>query len=219
MKKTIQLLFVLCVLCLFSQKSTAQHQISIQSSAFDYFFDRIPINALNSKASRCLQYQFQKPSQRLITAQLNTFINHRDWKYIPTNSDIYATRRIIETNVTFSKQINLAKHFNWTYGAGASLRTQKFNTDTVEINDYPFYHNFYQGQHLQLGVKGQTSLTYTPFKWITLITQMNLCAYAISTPLSQNFNDEILNDFKNSQRFNFPSRFHFSLTFGVGINF
>lgn len=43
--------------------------------------------------------------------------------------------------------------------------------------------------------------------------------YLLKKAIFRNNNSDFINDFGLKQRFNFPSRFHSSLTFGVGINF
>jgi hypothetical protein len=43
--------------------------------------------------------------------------------------------------------------------------------------------------------------------------------YLLKKAIFRNNNTDFIKDFGLNQRFNFPSRFHSSLTFGVGINF
>ena len=98
-------------------------------------------------------------------------------------------------------------------------RIDFFAIDTVPLPyDYQLT-NIYQSNQLQLGVKGQTALTYTPLKWLTLYSQFNFSGYLVSRAIQMNYNNDFVSDFGISQRPNFPSRLHSSLTFGVGINF
>jgi hypothetical protein len=219
MKTTIKRYIALCAVSLFIQKSSAQHQISIQTGAFNYFFDNVPLQTDNDQLSLGLQYQYQQASSRLITAQVNIFGNYREWSTATPDLNVIDSRTIGELNVTFSRQRKLAKNFGWNYGLGPTLRNQYFIIDTFNVNANPLNLNFYQSHHLQLGLRGQTSLSYTPFKWLTLYTQLNFSSFLLSKKIYNNTNNDFIQDFGLNQRFNFPSRFHSSLTFGVGINF
>lgn len=223
MKTTLKLLITICAVSLFTQKIKAQHQISLQTSAINYYFDYTPLNKMKadgySPFSLGLQYQYQKPSHTLISAQINVLFDANKWNIESDNFQCVNYRRIKESNVIVSKQKQIYKNVNWTYGIGPTLRIDFFAIDTVPLPyDYQLT-NIYQSNQLQLGVKGQTALTYTPLKWLTLYSQFNFSGYLVSRAIQMNYNNDFVSDFDISQRPNFPSRLHSSLTFGVGINF
>ena len=223
MKTTFNLFLAICALTLFTVKAKAQHQIGIQSGAFHYFFDNVPVKTINDGGfknfSHGLQYQYEQTSQRLITAQVNIFGNYREWSTATPNLNVIDSRTINEINVTFSRQKKLAKHFDWNYGLGPTLRRQYFVIDTFNVNSNPLNLNFYQSNQLQFGLKSQATVTYTPLKWLTLYSQLNLSGYMISRNLAGNYNNEFTSDFGSKKQMNYPSRFYLHLNFGVGINF
>lgn len=219
MKTTIKRYIALCAVSLFIQKSNAQHQIAIQTGAFNYFFDNAPLQTDNSQLSLGLQYQYEQASRRLITAQVHIFGNYREWSTATPNLNVIDSRTIGELNVTISKQKKFAKNFGWNYGLGPTLRNQFFTIDTFNVNTNPLILNFYQSHHLQFGLKGQTSFTYTPFKWLTLYSQLSLSGYLVSRRLYGNYNNDFTYDFSPIKHVNYPSRLHCSLTFGLGFNF
>ena len=161
-----------------------------------------------------LQYQFQKPNNKLIAAQIN-FIRDRHYWNIesPGNLD-FSNRSIQEMNVTFSNQTELSKKVNWTFGAGPTVRNQYLFTNTIDSSPLSYISN-----SIQFGLKGQTSLTYTPIKWLTIYGQVNLSGYLISKPINRYYNYDFTTDFGFKKPSFLPSRLHSSLTFGVGINF
>jgi len=222
MKTTFKLLLTLCTISFVANKSNAQHQISIQPGAFNHFFDNSPIKSSKIPGFRNysygVQYQYQKPNNKLICAQFNLIRESNRWENAALNLMCGNYRKIKEANVTFSRQKQLMNKVNWTYGAGPTLRNVFYVNDTID-DTFPTQLNFYQSHHLQLGLRGQTSLSYTPFKWLTLYSQLNFSSYLLSTKIYNNTNNDFIQDFGLNQRFNFPSRFHSSLTFGVGINF
>jgi hypothetical protein len=222
MKTTIKRYIALCAVSLFIQKSIAQHQISIQTGAFNYFFDNVPLQTDNDQLSLGLQYQYQKSSQKLIATQFNIFLDANQWGNEAMNEEYRNYRRMQELNVVFSNQNQLYKKLIWTYGVGPTLRKEWFALDTLAVpitNPLPYDIHIYQSHQLQLGMKGQISITYTPFKWLTMYSQLQLSGYLLSRQIGANYNNQLISDFGFQQRINFPSRFHSSLTFGVGINF
>ena len=219
MKTKFNLLLALFTISLVFSKSHAQHQISIQTGALNYYFDKVPFgwNATSSYIPNYalgLQYQFQKPNNKLIAAQIN-FIRDRHYWNIesPGNLD-FSNRSIQEMNVTFSNQKELSKKVNWTYGAGPTVRNQYLFTNTIDSSPLSYISN-----SIQFGLKGQTSLTYTPIKWLTIYGQINLSGYLISKPINRYYNSDFISDFGYKKPNFLPSRLHSSLTFGVGINF
>jgi hypothetical protein len=222
MKTIFHLLLSLCTISFFAHQSNAQHQISFQPAAFNYFFDNSPMKSSQIPGFRNynygVQYQYQKPNNKLISAQFNLIRESNRWDIADLNLMCGNFRRIKEVNVTFSRQKQLLNKVNWTYGAGPTLRNVYYVTDTIDAA-FPVEFNLYQSHHLQLGLKGQTSLSYTPFKWLTLYSQLNFSGYLLSRKIYINSNNDFIQDFGPKQRFNFPSRIHSSLTFGVGINF
>jgi hypothetical protein len=223
MKTTFKLFLAICAVSLCTITAKAQHQISVQSGALHYFFDNVPLKTINDgglkNLSLGLQYQYKQASQRLITAQVNIFGNYREWATETPDINVIDSRTINELNVTFSRQKKLTKHFDCNYGLGPTLRRQYFVIDTFNVNADPLNLNFYQSNQLQFGLKGQATATYTPIKWLTLYSQLNLSGYIISRNLVGNYNTEFTSDFGTKKNMNYPSRLSTSLTCGLGFNF
>jgi hypothetical protein len=225
MKTKFNLLLALFTISLVFSKSHAQHQISIQTSASNYFFDPVPLNFNIKKTnpgfwnySIGLQYQFQKPSKNLITTQLNYLTYKDSWGKEPSRFYI-SSREIIESNVIFSKQKQLHDKVNWTYGFGPTTRIQIFYLDSVNMITGTGNNYLFDSHDFQLGIKGQTALTYTPVKWLTIYGQLNFSGYLLNFPMVDSFSEQIITDFGYKKPSFLPSRLHSSLTFGVGINF
>lgn len=223
MKTKLHFLLVFCAICLSESKSYAQHQISIQPVAFNYFFDNSPIrtNLFVYTPSRAygLQYQFQKPNKKLISAQYNIIEEENDWYDDPSNLLCSRHRTIKEVNVVFSNQKQLFNKVIWTYGAGPTVRSHNYIYTTWDGIIQPMNVAFYESNQLQLGVKGLTAINYNPFKWLTLFSQLNFSGYLLGKQIFRNNNTDFINDFGGNKTFNFPSRFYSSLSFGFGINF
>jgi hypothetical protein len=223
MKTKFNLLLALFTICLFESKSYAQHQISIQPVAFSFFFDSSPIrtNLFVYTPSRAygLQYQYQKPNNKLISAQYNIIEEFNEWYDESSNLQCTRRRTIKEVNVVFSSQKQLINKVYWTYGAGPTVRSHNYIFTTWDGIIQPMNVAEYQSNQLQLGAKGLTAINYTPFKWITLYSQLNFSGYLLGKPIFRNNNTDFINDFVGNKPFNFPSRLYSSLTFGVGINF
>lgn len=224
MKTILQHLLSICAISLLAIKTNAQHQIGVQSSAFYYFFDKTPIqtDAADgfSKFSYGLQYQYQKSSKKLISAQYNHLLDANDWSNDALTEKYRNYRNMQELNVVFSNQNQLHHKLNWTYGVGPTLRKEWFALDTMAVpvtNSIPY--NIYSSNQLQLGLKGQLSLIYTPIKWLSIYSQFQFSGYLLNRQINENYNDQLISDFGFKQHINFPSRFYSSLTFGVGINF
>lgn len=224
MKTTLQHFLSVCAISLLAFKANAQHQIGVQSGAFYYFFDKTPLktDAADgfSKFSYGLQYQYQKSSEKLFSAQYNYLYDANQWGNDALTEKYRNYRRMHELNVVFSNQNQLHHKLNWTYGVGPTLRKEWFALDTMAVpvtNSMPF--DIYSSNQLQLGLKGQLSLIYTPIKWLSIYSQFQLSGYLLSHQYNINYNDQLISDFGFKQRINFPSRFYSSLTFGVGINF
>lgn len=226
MKTKLNLILALFAICAVFSSSHAQHQISVQPYAFNYFFDNSPLlstgisgYAKTPNYAYGIQYQFQKSNQRLISAQFNLIRELNRWDIEGTTLTYGNYRRVQEVNVTFSGQKPICKKVNWTFGAGPTVRNIYYINDTLDHITFPQITRFYISQYLQLGVKGQTSINYTPFKWLTLYSQLNFSGYMLSREGFYNSSIDFINDFVGKKRFNFPSRFYSSLTIGVGINF
>lgn len=219
MKTKFNLLLALFTISLVFSKSHAQHQISIQTGALNYYFDKVPFgrSATSSDLPNFalgLQYQYQKPNNKLIAAQINFIRDRHYWNIESPEKLRFSNRSIREINVTSSKQIKLSKKVNWTYGAGPTVRNQYLFSYNIDPNN-----PYYTSNNIQFGLKGQTALTYTPIKWLTIYGQINLSGYLISKPINRYYNSDFISDFGYKKPSFLPSRLHSSLTFGVGINF
>lgn len=224
MKTTFNFFLTICALTLLRVNVKAQHQIGIQSGAFYYFFDKTPIktDAADgfSKFSYGLQYQYQKSSNKLISAQFNHLLDANDWSNDAVTEKYRNYRNMKELNVVFSNQNQLYNKLNWTYGVGPTLRLEWFALDTLELpitNSTPY--NIYASNQLQLGLKGQIAISYTPINWLTIYSQLQFSGYLLNRQINENYNNEAIIDFGYKQRINFPNRFYSSLTFGLGFNF
>jgi hypothetical protein len=155
----------------------------------------------------------------LISAQYNIIEEFNEWYDESSNLQCTRRRTIKEVNVVFSSQKQLINKVYWTYGAGPTVRSHNYIFTTWDGIIQPMNVAEYQSNQLQLGAKGLTAINYTPFKWITLYSQLNFSGYLLGKPIFRNNNTDFINDFVGNKPFNFPSRFYSSLTFGVGINF
>ena len=226
MKIKVKVVFVVWAIGLVTFTVKAQHQISFQPVALNYFFDNSPFlsSGISGYANTPnyaygVQYQYQKPNTKLIAAQFNLIREWNRWEIEGTNLTYGNSRRVKEANVVFSRQKQICNKVNWTYGAGPTVRNIYYVNDTLDDTIFPLIIKFYQSHDLQLGAKGQTSITYTPFKWLTIYGQLNFSGYLLNFPMVASFSEQIITDFGYKKPSFLPSRLHSSLTFGVGINF
>lgn len=226
LKIKVKVVFVVWAIGLVTFTVKAQHQISFQPVALNYFFDNSPFlsSGISGYANTPnyaygVQYQYQKPNTKLIAAQFNLIREWNRWEIEGTNLTYGNSRRVKEANVVFSRQKQICNKVNWTYGAGPTVRNIYYVNDTLDDTIFPLIIKFYQSHDLQLGAKGQTSITYTPFKWLTIYGQLNFSGYLLNFPMVASFSEQIITDFGFKKPSFLPSRLHSSLTFGVGINF
>lgn len=221
------ILFFLVGLKLQAQ-SELNNRLSFQTGLFHYFFDDSRLmntgqytwqkpSIFNSSFS--VNYQHQMPTKRLVNFEIMQYRNGS--VYPTTNPDQikidYRSNR--EINVCFLTPKMLHQKINLCYGAGPSMRFSSFYQDTVSISQGWINNMAEEYTRFCLGANGRISLEYSPIKWVTLFTQMQLSAYVYARSASySSFKIEFSPYFK-PEKFNNPSRFDLSLRFGIGINF
>jgi hypothetical protein len=221
------ILFLIVGLKLHAQ-SELNNRLSFQTGLFHYFFDESRLmntgqytwykpSIFNSSFS--VNYQYQMPTKRLVNFEIMQYRN--GYVYPTTNPDLFRVdyRSNREINVCFLTPKILHQKINLCYGFGPSMRFSSFYQDTISINQGWVNSLPDQYSRFYIGANGRISLEYSPIKWVTLFTQMQLSTYVYSRSASySSFKIEFSPYFK-PEKFYFPSRFDLSLRFGIGINF
>jgi hypothetical protein len=214
------ILFLLVGLKLQAQ-SPYNNRLSFQTGLFHYFFDdsrlmntgkyqwlKLPASkpsAFNSSFS--VNYQYQLPTKRLVNFEISNY--KKGYVYPTSDPDLFKVkfRSNRDLNVCFLTAKTLQPKLNLCYGAGPSMRFSFYYQDTASISQ------------ASLGANSRISLEYSPVKWLTLFTQMQLAAFVYVRNASFYSNKLLFDPYFKPAQFNVPSRFDLSLRFGAGINF
>jgi hypothetical protein len=220
------ILFLLVGLKLEAQ-SSLKNRISFQTAPFHYSFDesRImntgtlkypPNSAFN--ASFGAAYQHQLPTNRWMSFELMRY--QASYIYPTPQPTIFRTvhRQNIDLNACFLTPKAINPKLNLLYGAGPSIRFATYESDAIALNPETFYWISMTYNNFNIGANGRLSLEYSPVKWVTLFTQLQMAAYVYARNLRFTNKFEVEPYFKPT-KFNVPSRFDLSLRFGLGINF
>ncbi|MEY5001051.1 MAG: hypothetical protein RLZZ211_1087 [Bacteroidota bacterium] len=117
----------------------------------------------------------------------------------------------------FLKTIPVSKAVSFQYGLGPTLRWAYYDySPPVSI---PSCLGPDAINSLDIGANVRAEIAYTPVKWLTVFSQVNLVgfAYRFQSPFEADLQYLLLNS--RPLQLNFPSRFDLSLRVGVGINF
>jgi hypothetical protein len=117
----------------------------------------------------------------------------------------------------FLKTIPVSKAVSFQYGLGPTARLAYYVYYPPEAIPSCFGPDAINS--LDIGANVRAEIAYTPVKWLTVFSQVNLVglAYRFQSPFEADLKHLLLNS--RPLQLNFPSRFDLSLRFGVGINF
>lgn len=210
-------------------QSQYNNRLSFQTGLFHYFFDDSRLmntgkyqyglkpSAFNSSFS--VNYQHQLPTKRLFNFEISQYRN--GYLYPTSDPDLvkanYRSNR--DLNVCFLTTKALQPKLNLCYGAGPSMRFSFYYQDTISISQGWVDNISNEINQFCLGANGRISLEYSPMKWLTLFTQIQMSAYVYVRNVSFYSNKLQFDPYFKPTQFNAPSRFDLSLRFGAGINF
>lgn len=231
----MKLLSFLLFLFLLKQNTIAQlNSLRFQSGLVHCFFDGTPlINGYpkNYHESQLLYKSFGLEYQRILKNQIRlqadlSYFVHMYRFYdkmivingVSDSSFIDIHRVFADLQFSFLRNKSLNKTLAFQYGIGPTLRIGSYLYDSQDINTVP--NTEYPGMScLDIGMNSKAELAYTPVKWLTLFSQVNLAGmlFRVGSPF-----DPTPSPLKLSSKplqMSFPSRFDLSLRVGVGINF
>lgn len=221
------ILFLLFGLKLYAQ-GQYNNRISFQTGLFHYFFDDSRLMNIGKytwnkpsifNSSFSVNYQHQLPTKRYVNFEI---MNYRNGYAYPTSDPDLVRgdyRSIAELNVCFLTPKSLKPKLNFCYGAGPSMRLSFYYQDTISISQGFIDNISNEFNQFSMGANGRMSLEYSPMKWVTLFTQIQLAAYVYVRNVSVYTNKIQFEPYFKPTQFNVPSRFDLSLRFGLGINF
>lgn len=211
---------------LFAQNN---NRLSIQTGLFHCFFDKTPLlntNYLN-KADKpfnglfynSLGIQYQRKINSLSSIGIEySYFYESYWSVYPNLiKNIVPERQINTFNITYSRFIQLVPKLNFTFGGGTSFR---FGSEYVVVNyhyfqNYGFYEPNVEVRLVRdVGVNIRTGIEYSPLKWLTLYTKINLIGFVY---MNDHGRIERIRKFYNYKKY--PSHFDLSWRFGIGFNF
>lgn len=208
-------------------QGSLKNRISFQTGPFHYFFDesrvmntgtlKYPPNGVFN-ASFGAAYQHQLPTNRWMSFELMRY--QASYIYATPQPAIFRTvhRQNIDINACFLTPRPLHPKLNVLYGGGPSIRFANYESDAIATNPETLYWISMTYNNINIGANGRLSLEYTPVKWVTLFTQLQMAAYVYARNIRFTNKFEVEPYFKPT-KFNLPSRFDLSLRFGIGINF
>lgn len=212
MKHSIILFFSLSV----SLQTFAQdNRISIQTGTLHCFFDGSNVKTQNTSFG--VQYQGRTKRQHNYSLEFMHYYHPFENSY---NSGLYLSGNLrnADLNMTFLGSRSIGENFQFSFGAGPSMRMSYYELDSIVIPFNLVDGDYYYAIQLKGGINGRIGLEYQPVKWLTIYSHVNLCHYFMVQKVL--FDNPTLFDQGNKlQARTFPSRFDLSLRFGVGINF
>lgn len=231
----MKLLTLALFLLLLKQNPFAQlNSLRFQSGLVHCFFDGTPLingypkNYHESQllyTSFGLEYQRNLKNQIRLQADLSYFVHmYRFYdKTIVINgvsdSNFIDIQRVFaDLQFSFLRNKSLNKTLAFQYGIGPTLRIGSYLYDSDVINTVP--NTVDPGMScLDIGMNSKAELAYTPVKWLTLFSQVNLAGmlFRVGSPFGPTPSPIKLST--KPLQMNFPSRFDLSLRVGVGINF
>lgn len=225
----------LLFLFLLKQNTIAQlNSLRFQSGLVHCFFDGTPlINGYpkNYHESQLLYKSFGLEYQRILKNQIRlqadlSYFVHMYRFYdkmivingVSDSSFIDIQRVFADLQFSFLRNKSLNKNLAFQYGIGPTLRIGSYLYDSEDINTVPNTKD--PGMScLDIGMNSKAELAYTPVKWLTLFSQVNLAGmlFRVGSPFGPTPSPLKLSS--KPLQMNFPSRFDLSLRVGVGINF
>lgn len=222
-------------LIILKQNPLAQlNSLRFQSGLVHCFFDGTPlINGYpkNYHESQLLYKSFGIEYQRILKNQIRlqadlSYFVHMYKFYdktilingVPDSTFIEMQRVFADLQFSFLRNKSLNKTLAFQYGIGPTLRIGSYLYRPEDVVEVP--NTNYSGMScIDIGMNTKAELAYTPVKWFTLFSQVNLAGmlFRVGSPFGPT--PSPLNLSTKPLQMNFPSRFDLSLRFGVGINF
>jgi hypothetical protein len=231
----MKLLSLTLFLILLKQNPLAQlNSLRMQSGLVHCFFDGTPlINGYpkNYQESQLLYKSFGIEYQRILKnqirlqADLSYFVHSYELldrtiliNGVPDSIFNEIQRVFADLQFSFLKNKSLNKTLAFQYGVGPALRIGSYlyrSDDAVEVpnTNYPGMSCF------DIGMNTKAELAYTPVKWFSLFSQVNLAGmlFRVGSPFGPTPSPIKLST--KPLQMNFPSRFDLSFRVGVGFNF
>lgn len=131
-------------------------------------------------------------------------------------------KRLAKWNITYSRNWQLSKQFEFTAGAGINYQ---WGFEGFRLSSPPYPDDFvdkyyYWGYRKDLGLNARVGIDYSPIKQLTLYTHIDFLGAVFLE--SRDRYDEIDTYTFMNEKFgvtNLPSRYDLSLNFGIGFNF
>ena len=231
----MKLLSLALFLLLLKQNPLAQlNSLRFQSGLVHCFFDGTPlINGYpkNYSESQLLYKSFGIEYQRILEnqirlqADLSYFVH--SYKLldrtilingVPDSIFNEIQRVFADLQFSFLRNKSLNKTLAFQYGIGPNLRIGSYNYKSDD--GVPVPNVLYSlGTFFDIGMNTKAELAYTPVKWFTLFSQVNLAGmlFRVGSPFGPTPSPIKLST--KPLQMNFPSRFDLSFRVGVGINF
>lgn len=211
---------------IFSQKN----RISIYTGLFHEYFDGSPMLNTNyhSEGSGFLADRFYNSygieyirklnSKSQISIEVSGIA--RGWRYMYPNytTNVVSGRKFFTVNTTYERWLQISDKFNFTYGGGINYRR---GSESVVVSYYIFnannglsHSNAVSRMLNDIGLNIRTGIEYTPLKWLTLYTKLNLIGFVYFD------HRETIDQLQNVYGYeDYPNWFDLSWRFGVGFNF
>lgn len=235
---TFSLLLFLIQSTSFAQRNSFRYQTGLAHC----FFDGTPIvNSANKVIfgesqylNRSNGFQYQRILDNRTRLQIdilsyNHFYRTYNFENLPALPDsilfpmlTFTERKYVDFQFCFLRHKPINKILAFQYGIGASFRFATYRYApplTVESGPGPvFSDNAYSINPFDIGANVRGEITYTPFKWLTFFSQVNLVGmfFRFEDPFYPT--NVSLRPASKPLQMNFPSRFDLSLRFGVGFN-
>ena len=232
------LLLLLVQSTTFAQRNSFRYQTGLAHC----FFDGTPIvNSANKVIfgesqylNRSNGFQYQRILDNSSRLQIdilsyNHFYRTYNFENLPALPDsilfpmlTFTARKYVDYQFCFLRHKPINKTLAFQYGIGPAFRyaTYKYAPPlTVEPGPGPVVSNYTSSIYpFDIGANVRGEMTYTPVKWLTFFTQVNLVGLFFRFENPFFLTTVPLIPASKPLQMNFPSRFDLSLRFGVGIN-
>lgn len=231
MKKLFLIILVLGAIAPNTTLCQSNNSIMLQSGLFHNFFDGSPM--MNTKYANeelgVFNGQLYNSVGLLYARRLNSknsisfgylYYSEYYWNVYPNLLKNVVTKRNYNTfNVTYERNLFFNQSFSLTYGSGINYRN---GSESVVVN-YGYipslnsYESLLEVREINdIGINLRTGFEYSPLKWLTLYTKLDLIGFAY---LNDKKAIERLQDPNSYNYKEYPHRFDLSWNFGIGFNF
>ena len=223
----ILLLIIFGVLCIpnivFCQP---QNRISIQTGLMHYFFDKSPLinfkypskalkpfnGVLINSVGLSLERKLDVSSS--ISIEYMYFYEYY-WNVHPSLLiNVISERNYNTFNINYEKKVSLNRNLIFNYGGGLNYRRGK-EVIVVNYGFLGFYESLNEVRMVNdIGINLRTGLEFSPLKWLTLFTKIDLIGFAYM------YDRKMINELQNVYGYKkYPHPFDLSWRFGIGFNF